>query len=181
MVEAFAVPQPVYQYLQSSTGGINAVGNYSTGAGGSSGATFTLSPSTSEVYRVNRMLIHIQDTGIFDAEAYGARAALTNGVTVRIATDTGTVWDLTDGDPVKSNAQWGKLCYDVRTDAWGVGDVFLSARWTFANGGYPLRIDGTVGQRFEVYLQDSTTDLNSHQFYVHGHQEDEAYGESFNH
>ena len=177
-VDQWVVPQPIFQFLATTgkgatTGHSNAVGDYST-ATGTSGESFILAPSTAEVYRVERMIIHIQDTGAFAAEEYGNLTALTNGVQVRIATDTGTVYDYT-GVTVKSNAQWARQCYDTRVDTWSVGDEFLTSRWTFSKAGYPLRIDGAAGQRLEVYLQDSCTGLVAHNFYVNGYVEDTAY------
>lgn len=181
-VAEHVVPAPIYQYLATSTGGINAVGDYSTGAGGSSGMSFYIKPTSTQDFRIERMMVHVQDTGAFAAEEYGAMTALTNGVQVRVRTSTGTpgaldgiTHDLTGTLPVKTNAQWGRQCYDVRVDTWAAGDEFLSARWTFSKGGYPLRLDGTLGQYLEVHLQDSTTGLNEHNFYVNGYIEDAAF------
>lgn len=178
-VDKWEVPQPIYQFLATTgkgatTGHTNAVGDYSTGTG-TSGESFIISPSTGEAYRIERMLIHVQDTGAFAAEEYGNLTALTNGVAIRVETDTGTVHDLTGTVPVKTNAQWGRHCYDVRVDTWSVGDEFLSARWTFAKSGYPLRLDGDRGERLVAYMQDSCTGLVAHDFFVNGYVEDEAF------
>lgn len=180
-VSAWAVPTPIYQFLATTgkggtTGHSNAVGNYSTGAGGTSGESFILAPSTSQVFRIERMMVHVQDTGAFAAEEYGnLGSALSVGVTVRVSNSTAVVQDLTGGIPVTANAQWGRHAYDVRVDTWSAGDEFLSCRWTFRKGGYPLRIDGAAGEFLEVYLQDTCTGLVSHQFFVNGYQEDAAY------
>ena len=179
-VNDWVVPAPIYEYLSStgkgaSTGGTNAVGDYST-ATGSSGEIFHITPGSTEVYRINRMMVHVQDTGAFAAEEYGNLSALTNGVQVRVQSDTGTIIDLTAVN-VKTNAQWGRTSYDVRVDTWSVGDEFLSARWTFAKAGYPLRLSGANSERLEVYLQDSCTGLVAHNFYVNGYKEDAAYDE----
>jgi len=177
-VNEYQVPEPLFQFLSStgkgaSTGGTNAVGNYST-ATGSSGETFILQPPSSEDWRIERMLVHIRDTGVFAAGEYGSTSALTNGVVVRVETDTGTVYDLTDVS-VKTNAQWGRQCYDARVDTWGVGDEFLNARWTFSKAGYPIRLDGTQGQRLAVYLQDDLSNLTDHTFYAQGFKEDAVF------
>ena len=177
-ISEYKVPAPIFQYLAStgkgaSTGGTNAIGDYSTGTG-SSGETFIIQPPADEDWRIERMMIHIQDTGVFAAEEYGSTSALTNGVAVRVETDTGTVYDLTDVT-VKTNAQWGRQCYDTRIDTWGAGDEFLSARWTFGKAGYPIRLDGTNGERLAVYLQDDMSNLVAHSFFVNGYKEDEAF------
>ena len=180
-VNKWAVPQPIYQFLATTgkgatTGHSNAVANYSTGAGGTSGESFIIKPPSTAAYRVERMLVHVQDTGAFAAEEYGnLGSALTNGVVVRVATSTGTISDLTGTIPIKSNAQWARHMYDVRVDTWSAGDEFLAARWSFWKSGYPLRLDGSNGEFLEVYLQDSCTGLVAHQFFVEGYIEDAAY------
>lgn len=179
-VDKWEVPEPIYQFLATTgkggtTGHSNAVGDYST-ATGTSGESFIIKPPVGEAYHIERMMIHIQDTGAFAAEEYGSLgSALDKGVTLRIATSTGTIHDLTGANPVKANAQWGRHCYDVRVDTWSVGDEFLSARWTFWKNGYPLRLDGDRGEYLEVYLQNSCTGLVAHDFFVGGYKEDEAY------
>jgi len=182
-VSNWVVPEPIYQFLATtgkgaSTGGSNAIGNYSS-TGGSSGESFIIQPPVGEKWRIERMMIHIQDTGSFDAEKYGNGVALGNGISVRVETDTGTVHDLTDGRPVVSNAQWARQCYDTRVDTYGIGDESLSARWTFSKGGYPLRLDGDLGQRLTVFIHDTCTGLNAHNFYVNGFKEDEAFDHRF--
>ena len=179
-VDQWVVPTPIYQYLATTgkgatTGHSNAIANYSTGAGGTSGEAFVIAPTTAQVFRIERMIVNIQDVGAFGAAEYGSTAPLVKGVTVKVVTDTGTVHDLTDGVPVLTNADWGRQCYDTTVYEWGVGDESLAARWTFSKGGYPLRLDGAAGQRLEVHLQDSCTDLTAHRFYVNGYVEDAAY------
>jgi hypothetical protein len=179
-VDKWEVPEPIYQFLATTgkgatTGHSNAVGDYST-ATGTSGESFVLAPSTGEAYHIERMMVHLQDTGAFAAEEYGnLGVTLTKGVTVRVATSTGTVNDLTGGNPVLTNAQWGRHCYDVRIDSWSVGDEFLSARWTFSKAGFPVRLDGDRGEYLEVYLQNSCTGLVAHEFLAQGYVEDAAF------
>lgn len=178
-VDKWEVPQPIYQFLATTgkgatTGHSNAVANYSS-TGGTSGESFIIQPSTGVAYRIERMLVHIQDTGAFDSDKYGNGVALDNGIAVRVETDTGTVYDLTDGRPVVSNSQWGRQCYDSRVDTYGTGDESLSARWTFSKGGYPLRLDGDKGERLAVFIQDTCTGLVAHNFYVNGYVEDAAF------
>ncbi len=179
-VNKWEVPQPIYQFLATTgkgatTGHTNAVADYST-ATGTSGESFILKPTSTQAFRINRMMVHIQDTGAFAAEEYGnLGSALTNGVVVRVATSTGTVFALTDVNPVKTNAEWARHAYDVRIDTWSVGDEFLTSRWSFWKSGYPLRIDGSDGEYLEVYLQDSCTGLVEHNFFVSGYIEDAAY------
>jgi hypothetical protein len=178
-VDQWVVPTPIFQYLATTgkgatTGHTNAIGDYSTGTG-TSGESFIIAPTTAQVFRIERMIAHIRDTGAFASSEYGSTAALTNGITVKVVTSTGTVHDLTNGVPVMTNADWSRQCYDTTVFEWGVANEHLSARWTFAKAGYPLRLDGAAGQRLEVHLQDSCTDLTEHRFYVNGYVEDAAY------
>ncbi len=105
------------------------------------------------------------------AEEYGnLGAALTNGITVRLQDSGGTVLDLTDGLPVKTNAGWGQLCYDVDLKSWGAGNELLLVRWTFERAGQPLRLEGEDSGRLEVVLNDDFTGLLAHTFQVQGYQ-----------
>lgn len=145
------------------TGTKNAIGDYSTAD------TLYIQPAAGTVYRIERMLVSIEDGVGMRAERYGGlAAALTNGVTVRVADDSGTILDLTDGLPIKSNAGWGSYCYDVDIKAWGAGNELLLVRWTFAKAGVPLRLDGDNNERLEVILNDDMTGLVSHYFMVQG-------------
>ncbi len=177
-VDKWVVPEPIYQFLattgkSASTAGTEAIYNYST-ATGTSGETFLIKPPSGEAYRINRMFVHVQDTGAFAAEEYGSTSALVKGVQVRVQSDTGTILDLTDVT-VKTNAQWARHCYDVRVDTYGSGDEFLTCRWSFWKNGYPIRLDGDNNERLEVYMQDDMTDLVAQNFFVCGYKEDAAY------
>ncbi len=152
-----SVNQSVYKYLASSTGNIQVT----TTATSTSVNIFSLQPSTSETYRIQRMIVHARDTGGFDAEKYGNNITFTNGLLVRVQDDSGTVLDLLDGQPIIANGQWSRVCHEVDVKTWGVGDEMLTARWTFAKAGFPVRLEGAKNERLEVVLQDSATGLTN--------------------
>ena len=157
--------------LTNSTGAVEAIGDYSSTG---SNHTFTIAPSTGEIMDVTRMMTFVRDTGIFAAEKYGYMTALTNGIEIRKAdstSSTGTLIDLTDSLPVKTNAEWGRLCYDATISEFGTGDEFLHARWTFAKFGAPIRLVGDNGEFFEVSFHDSCTGLVQHNFTAQGFYE----------
>lgn len=157
----------IYQYLDTNgddTGEINAVGDYS-----STPEVFYIQAPLGKKYELHRLIIAIEDSAGFRAERYGnLTAALTNGIEIKTLNDDGETCDLTDHKPIKTNAQWGMLCYDVDLKTWGAGDELLVARLTFEKAGEPLIIDGDMSGRLEVQLNDDFTGLVEQHFMVQG-------------
>ena len=160
----------ISRYLDTNgngTGTTNANGDYSTVSD-----IFYIQPAAGEVFRISRMIVTVEDTAGMAAADYGnITGNLTNGITVREQNDSGTITDLTGGIPVKSNAQWARLCYDANVLTWGNGNEFLTVRWTFARTGQEMRLDGDENERLEVVLNDDFTGLVTHYFLVQGYQE----------
>ena len=149
------------------TGTKNANGDYSSAAD-----IFYIRPPAATVYRVHRMLISYEDTsGMIAAEYGNLAAALTNGITIRVQDDDGTISDMTDGVPVKTNAEWGRMCFDADVKTWGSGNELFVARWTFAKSGAAVVLDGGLNQRLEVVLNDDLRGLISHYFLLQGNIE----------
>jgi len=132
---------------------------------------FYTEAQTGQILRVARLLVHIEDATVWSAASYGnLAAALTNGITVQHQSAVGAVLnDLTNGDPVKLNADWGKFCYDVSYVAFGAGNDFLQARWTFEKSGVPLRLK--TGERLVLTLHDDFDGLDAHTFIIQGYNE----------
>lgn len=146
------------------SGAKNANGDYSTVAD-----IFYIQPPATQDYLLTRLIVSIEDTQGMQAEEYGnLGAALTNGITVRVQDDSGTLVDLTDSAPVKTNAKWGALCYDVDLKSWGAGDELILVRWTFSRSGRDVLLRGDRNERLEVVLNDNLTGLISHEFLVQG-------------
>lgn len=146
------------------TGTKNAIGDYSSAAD-----IFYIQPPEGTVYRAHRMLISIEDGAGMQAQEYGnIGAALTNGIQVRVQNDSGTISDLTDGIPIKTNAHWGRMCYDVDVKSWGSGDELLCVRWTFSKSGAAIVLDGSRNERLEILLNDSFVALISQYFLLQG-------------
>jgi hypothetical protein len=131
---------------------------------------FYCEAQTGEVLRVARLLVHIEDATVWSAANYGNLAsALTVGITVHTEDANGnTIIDLTDV-AVKSNADWGRFCYDVAYVAFGAGNDFLQARWTFERSGMPIRLD--TGERLVVTVNDDMDGLDAHCFVIQGYNE----------
>jgi hypothetical protein len=157
---------PVNRYLDTvgdGSGTKNAVGDYS---GASAEQFYIQCPAAGGSNLVlTRLIVGIEDTAGMKPELYGAAAALGNGIQVKIIDADGTtvISDLTDGIAIKTNAQWGFLCYDVTHQGFGntPDDEMLLVRWTFARSGTPITLK--PGQSLRVYLNDS-----SHQPLLHG-------------
>lgn len=161
---------PLFRKLDTNgngTGTTNANGDYSSAL-----EEFYISaPSASERDLIlQRIIITIEDTTGFSANEYGnLAAALTNGVVIQHRqSDETIVTDLTDGEPVKTNAGWGSKCYDVDLKTWGVGNEFLLVRWTFERSGSSIHLNGGSGDRLAVRLNDDFTGLVSQSFEVQG-------------
>lgn len=157
----------IYRFLDTNgngTGTKNAVGDYSVAA-----EEFHIQPPVSLRYSLYRMIVCIEDTAGMRAEYYGDLAsALTNGIKVSVDDGAATeLCDLTDGDPVKSNAGWGRHCFDVDVKTWGAGNELLLVRWTFSKAGAPVFLQ--EGHRLIVTLNDDLTGLVSHNFMVQGY------------
>jgi len=123
-----------------------------------------------EDYVISRLIVSVEDTSSMQAQEYGnLAAALGTGIEVKhFASDGTTVLnDLTDGVPIKTNAQWGALCYDADVKTWGAGNEMLLVRWTFAKAGQAgIHLD--EGQSLRVLLNDDLRGLLSHRFMFQG-------------
>ena len=176
------VPTPLYRYLDingDGTGTKNATGNYS-GVGNSE--IFYIQPAAGEIIRLERMLVLIEGRkNAFYTDSYGGiSGGLTTGIEVRVQSDSGTVTDLTAGIPIKTNGDWGGLCFDaeVYPSDNGNTETYLRVRWTFARAGYPLRLNGSNNERLEIVLNDDFSGnaggdpyITKHYFHVQGYYE----------
>ncbi len=150
------------------TGVNDAIGDYSRMA---EAEAFYIQPPAGTIYIIERMIVFVEDAGTFDSGSYGNGITLATGVVVRIQNDSGTLHDLTAGIAIKTNPQWGQCCYDAVVSKYGSGNESLSVRWTFAKGGYPLRLIGDNNERLEILLHDDFTDLVQHTFKIEGYIE----------
>ena len=153
-----------YRYLTSDgryDGGKQATGDHTP-------ARFYVG-SPGRVITINRLIVHISDAANPSSDEYGnLGAALTNGIAVNVKDVSGTVvLDLTDALPIKTNADWGRVCYDVQLTSFGAGNDFIQVRWTFAKSGRPLTLP--PGYTFGVDLNDDFTGLDGHTFMAQGH------------
>lgn len=154
----------IFRFLDTNgngTGTKNAIGDYSTPT------DFYIAAGASENLEIERMIVHIRDAAPLSAEKYGGLAELTNGIEVKVKESDDTVLlDMTDNTPIKSNAAWGRLCYDEDDSGYGSGDDFIKVRWTFAKSGSPVYLKYT--DKLVVTISDDLTGLVAHTFMVQG-------------
>lgn len=154
------------RYLDTAgdgTGTKNAIGNYS-----SSATNFYTAPRTvNERLFIYKLSIFIEDTGGgWAADNYGAQSALSNGITVWFDYNT-TTQDLTDGVPIKSNAEWSRQGERLNYYDIGAGSEFVSIDWDFDEFGKPIQLEGT--ERLGVTLNDDFSGgITEHYFVAQG-------------
>lgn len=164
----------LYRVLDTNgdgTGTKSAIGDYSSGGLGET--IFYIQPPSSEIFHIARMIVSYSDAAGMSAVEYGnTAAALTNGITLRKSDDNGVITDLTAGLPIKSNAEWGRHCYDVDLKTWSTGNEFIVVRWTFTKdtgeSDGRISLDGIKNERLEIVLNDDFTGLVDQYFLVRG-------------
>lgn len=130
-----------------------------------------IQPPADKIFYIARMIVSIEDGSGMKAEQYGNLSALTNGIEIKIQDSQGVVSDLTGGVPIKTNAQWGALCFDVDIKDWGTSPTqeLLVARYTFERSGRGLFLNADFGDKLSVLLNDNFTGLISQKFLVQGY------------
>lgn len=159
--------KPLYRFLDTvgdGSGTKSAVGNYA------SATKFFIKPKPGQLFIIARMIVNIVDATVAEAEKYGAMPALSNGIVVKKTANGALVVDYTDGVPIKTNAGWGQVCYDVSNHDWGSlqDDDFIQVRWTFEKASQPLYLNGDKQEQLEVILHDDFTDLVRQYFMIQG-------------
>jgi len=156
----------ISQYLDDAGDGSgvdSAVGNYASVA-----KDFFIQPPAGRKYVLSRGIFTVEDSGGFPSGGYGASSVLTNGITAQVTdSDLNVIDDLTNGVNIKTNAQWGSLCFDTEIKTWpGGGNNYLLVRWTFERDGAPIVLVNR--QRFVLTLNDDFSFLIAHRFMVKG-------------
>ena len=137
-----------------------------------------IAPATGQIFRIARLIVSIEDESGIKAGLYGGLPALTNGITITQADDSGELVDFTDGYPIKTNGQWGLLCFDVDLKSWSVTptEEMVLVRYNFKQPprqgtGQFIRLIGDNGGRLSIHLNDDFDTLLSHRFMVQGYVE----------
>lgn len=157
----------LYKFLDTNgdgSGTTNANGNYAAAA-----TDFYIKPGPGDRFIINRLIVHIEDTNGMDVGAYGNAITLTNGIVIQMFKGSNVVTDLTSGDAIITNGDWGKFCYDISLQSWGTGNDFVQVRWTFSKSGRPIDLKGWEDEKLVITLNDSFVGLLGHYFQVQGY------------
>ena len=157
----------LYRYMDAvgdGTGNDNFNADYSAAEG-----LAIVAPPVDEVFNINRIIISLEDTTGMSASDYGnITGGLANGIAIKKDDGTNVINEITDGISVKSNAEWGMLCYDVDIKKWSTGNELLLARFTFTKGGESIELYGSNDHRLVISFNDDLTGLVSHRFMAQG-------------
>ena len=162
-------PEGIGRFLDTvgdGSGDIEMLGDYSGGGI----EEFFIAPTAGEVFVLHRMIIQICDAGIFPSSKYGFNVVLANGIRLEVQNQSGIIYDLLDGQPVKTNSQWERHSYDVHIDAFTVGDNHLGVNFVFAESGSAILLRGDRGEKLVCTLNDDYSDLTGHVMKVHGYK-----------
>jgi hypothetical protein len=162
-------PLPLYDFMTEAAGGTLylGTGNYS------SPVDFAYQTGTGEISVIHRLIVSIGDSTTIKTDCYGGGSALSNGITVKVEKEDGTtVVDLNDGNlvPIKTTADWAKLCYDLNIFDTGAGQNtdYALIRWTFSRAGMPIILYDR--DKLVITLNDNFTGLTDHTFKIQGYK-----------
>lgn len=178
-------PRPItlYRYLDTvgnGTGVKAATGDYtpagSLGSGDDGFTEFMIKPANNEIFRIYALMAHVRATNCNSSLQYGNLTALSNGVEIAVKTSTtgATILDLTDGVPIRANADWARFAgIDIVQGVYSTGDEYLSILTRFDLADAPLRLQGTANEYLTVRLGDDFSGLTDHRFFAYGYNEEQ--------
>lgn len=104
--------------------------------------------------------VFLQDEGNFTAAGYGSLATLGNGIALSIKTSSGTILDVTDQLPIRSNSDW--LAYAFKTESYNfsAGQSVLSFNYNLNQSGKPLTLG--PGMEWFATVRDNLSALTAH-------------------
>ena len=149
--------QLVSGYARDTGGNINMTGDYSV-----TPVYFKFQPPAGYIYAINRMVLHIKDSGKPDAGFYGNNIVLTNGIQLLHQRSGVTIPNETQLHPVITNADYSKFSFNVDTVAFGLGDDSVRVLYDFQQEGAPFELDGNISETLGFYLQDDFSGLVEH-------------------
>ncbi len=150
----------------SEMGTTNASGSFSTANPG----IYFVTPSTAkspkgvDVARVNFKLVD----GAMRWDRFGGLGGgLGNGLKIEhISTGGSALFDFTDGQKIKTNADFGLLAGVDAIVEPTAGDDAMPVRWTLAKAGKPFHI--TQGQSLRITIEDATSAVTSFEAMAQG-------------
>jgi hypothetical protein len=144
--ELGVVPLLVPKYLATNPGAaieMNVNGSVTP-------AQFELRPSSVQIWRVARLVVQIIAPAPAAANQFGSLAELANGILLEVRNATLQLIDLTAGQPIKANRDFGL--------GWStsIADDIVGAEWLLEA---PLRLEGGLGEFLRLTVRDNLTTL----------------------
>lgn len=157
-----------YEYLKLDGDGTNQVTGNHLAAAAEYSASAPAGNADVDLLIIQRLVVYIQDATAFRASWYGGiGAGLTNGLGLSINDSEGNkLLDLTGGESIKTNGQWGGICFDTHLSEYGAGSESLAVRYTFEKSGSPVVL--TNGETLCLEANDDFSGLEAHTFFLQG-------------
>lgn len=122
-----------------------------------------IKPKTNGILHINRLVVFVADSGSVDAGMYGNNIILSNGIEIKHEKQDGTlIKDITDGMPIKTNADYAKFGFQVSDISFGSGLNYIHAVLTFNKNGTGITLQ--PDEQLAIYFHDSFTKLVNHTF-----------------
>jgi len=127
-------------------------------------------PSAGEIWHITNLTLAMGHGTAGDFGLFGNIAALTNGVILRVKVSgnygTLTNWK-TNGE---INVDTGEVAFHTRSSGGGTHGTAANGAFRDRTGAI-MRLDGDLGDRFEIYVQDDLTTMSFWNMKVQGHIE----------
>ena len=163
----YADPIRFIQFLSTNgdgTGDINAVGDYTTPE------VFYIQPANDEVMLIDKLTIHILNTGALPAGDYGGLgSALVNGIDIVTTNARSNGLSILPGI-IKSNINLmhsTDLGFSLITFSGAVDSIIAVFNFKIDDN-EGLILDGSQEHKLEVLLSDNFAGLVDHHFVAHG-------------
>lgn len=134
------------------------------------GGARRLTPAVDQIMRVTRLTVYVQDYTI-DSGYYGGGLTLSQGITFGVYNAGGKIVDLLDTMYITQTGDYARHGFDIQLMAFQTGDEMMAASYNFLRAGFPLRLNGELGEYLRVDLADDFTALSEHTFLVEGYLE----------
>lgn len=151
---------PISRYLDLAGDG-SGEDNITTQNGSVTPVIFKIKPAPGETFQINRVIISMTIAANNPNSGYGGSTSeLTNGLQMKVITGAAggsTVWDITNGVPIKANHDWKNLMHDEIPSTYGTAQSDLSWRYTFSKDGRAVELSGDQGDELQLIINDDMT------------------------
>lgn len=133
--------------------------------------SYTLVPSSTQVWHVERIMIEMVHGSAGDLASFGNLAALTNGVIIRRYDGFSGTYNTLSGWQSNEDIflDTGNIQFPIRSG--GGGSFATIAFGSFSDIGVTVKLDGSVGDYLELLIQDNLTALTNFRVKGQGHLE----------